>query len=36
LAIVDEIAAAHGAQVEFSDPAQGHGLVVTVRFPVAG
>ncbi|HEX8961779.1 MAG TPA: sensor histidine kinase N-terminal domain-containing protein [Rhodocyclaceae bacterium] len=33
LAIVDEIAAAHGAALTFSDPPQGHGLVVAVRFP---
>lgn len=33
LAIVDEIAAAHGAQLSFADPPQGHGLVVAIRFP---
>jgi two-component system sensor histidine kinase TctE len=34
LAIVEEVARALGAAVELSDPAQGTGLVVTVRFPV--
>jgi len=32
LAIVDEIAAMHGAELVLSDPPQGHGLVVAVRF----
>lgn len=36
LAIVDEIAMAHGAQLEFSDPPSGTGLVVRVRFPGKG
>jgi two-component system sensor histidine kinase TctE len=33
LAIVDEIAQAHGAELSFSDPPQRRGLIVRVRFP---
>jgi two-component system sensor histidine kinase TctE len=33
LAIVDEIVSAHGAQMLFSEPRQGSGLIVTIRFP---
>ncbi len=35
LAIVAEIAHAHGAELRFSDPAKGSGLVATVKFAAA-
>ena len=35
LSIVREIAAAHGATIELSEPAEGTGLVVEVKFPTA-
>ncbi|AMP01079.1 his Kinase A domain protein [Collimonas arenae] len=35
LAIVREIALASNAEIALSDPQQGHGLIVTVSFPIA-